>query len=617
MADYLIQDTTLTKIADAVRKGTEISIPLSPRAMTLIINTWLRTEGQAVEEISFRTTETEGLPVITDSEGTAIWYKISSLTPSINDIIGSIVTSMTFEEGIEIARRCEVIEETDVTESELWENYFSVFPLDFYTEDTEINGIIFEKGIYVREGAIGDAFLSLKWKKKIDIFPLQIVEGFTSNELFGAYISSFVSPPQFTLEEGQTYYVEWDKEETYTCKAYKINWNGMEIVYIGNGSSMGYEGNGEPFAITYNITQNGTQMMSDENLASHIVRIYQNPSTNIELTSLSVTENGTYIAPEGIAYSQVDVEVEGGKEIEIDVFPFQTVEGFASNEEFMGLYIWQTTPAPFSLTIGQTYFVEWDETTWECAAQDASALISGAVGLGDLTLAGGSGKGEPFVVGYMPQADFIGFISFDQKTEHTIRIYQKASANIELMTSLSVTENGTYTAPEGVVYSSIIANVPSVPIEVSTEAEMTELLESGEVGGVYKYTGENTDIYENGALYVLEGVTLEGTWVFNDTSMVYANGLAAETIWYVNFVMDALPDVQFTALAIAEVSSTSDQLLGLAALSATGEGDYLIYHDGEKYQWGAGTSMTITSTIAEVENGDTLLAWLQANATKQ
>lgn len=42
-----------------------------------------------------------------------------------------------------------------------------------------------------------------------------------------------------------------------------------------------------------------------------------------------------------------------------------------------------------------------------------------------------------------------------------------------------------------------------LPIEVSTEAEMTALLESGEIGGIYKYTGE-TGTYENGALYVLE-----------------------------------------------------------------------------------------------------------------
>ena len=42
-----------------------------------------------------------------------------------------------------------------------------------------------------------------------------------------------------------------------------------------------------------------------------------------------------------------------------------------------------------------------------------------------------------------------------------------------------------------------------LPIAVSTEAEMTALLTSGEVGGVYKYVGAS-GTYENGALYVLE-----------------------------------------------------------------------------------------------------------------
>lgn len=43
----------------------------------------------------------------------------------------------------------------------------------------------------------------------------------------------------------------------------------------------------------------------------------------------------------------------------------------------------------------------------------------------------------------------------------------------------------------------------ALPTEVSTEAEMTALLTSGTIGGVYKYTGV-TGTYENGALYVLE-----------------------------------------------------------------------------------------------------------------
>lgn len=43
----------------------------------------------------------------------------------------------------------------------------------------------------------------------------------------------------------------------------------------------------------------------------------------------------------------------------------------------------------------------------------------------------------------------------------------------------------------------------ALPIEVSTEAYMNALLETGEDGGVYKYTGETTADYENGAVYIL------------------------------------------------------------------------------------------------------------------
>ena len=59
------------------------------------------------------------------------------------------------------------------------------------------------------------------------------------------------------------------------------------------------------------------------------------------------------------------------------------------------------------------------------------------------------------------------------------------------------------TLVEGYGKGAEVADSP-LPIEVVTEAEMTALLETAEVGSVYKYTGETTDTYENGALYVVE-----------------------------------------------------------------------------------------------------------------
>lgn len=70
---------------------------------------------------------------------------------------------------------------------------------------------------------------------------------------------------------------------------------------------------------------------------------------------------------------------------------------------------------------------------------------------------------------------------------------------------LEITENGTHDVTK---YASVNVNVPitadsPLPIQIATEAEMTALLETAEVGSVYKYTGES-GTYENGALYVVE-----------------------------------------------------------------------------------------------------------------
>lgn len=71
----------------------------------------------------------------------------------------------------------------------------------------------------------------------------------------------------------------------------------------------------------------------------------------------------------------------------------------------------------------------------------------------------------------------------------------------------------------------------AIPIEVSTEAEMTALLTSGEVGGVYKYTG-TAGTYENGALYVLEveliTFTIAGTEYQAESGMTWAEWVERE-----------------------------------------------------------------------------------------
>ena len=78
--------------------------------------------------------------------------------------------------------------------------------------------------------------------------------------------------------------------------------------------------------------------------------------------------------------------------------------------------------------------------------------------------------------------------------------------------TVDITENGTVIVEpdEGHTMSKVTANVSvqsedsPLPIEVTTATEMNTLLETAEVGAVYKYTGETTGTYKNGVLYLVK-----------------------------------------------------------------------------------------------------------------
>lgn len=158
-----------------------------------------------------------------------------------------------------------------------------------------------------------------------------------------------------------------------------------------------------------------------------------------------------------------------------DIFPLQKVEGFVQNtEDFGGAYI-ATTTETITLTEGETYYVEWDGTTYTCVAKSGAMESNAIMYLGNDLLLGGTSD-EPFTVAYFVANGMVGFLTTDTKTSHDIRVYQKAESSVEVK-PLTITANGTYTAPAGEAYSPVKVNVASgAGGELLTGYDLVEIL---------------------------------------------------------------------------------------------------------------------------------------------
>lgn len=113
------------------------------------------------------------------------------------------------------------------------------------------------------------------------------------------------------------------------------------------------------------------------------------------------------------------------------IFPEQTVTEFFYYQAYAA-YVTELYPAPFTLVLGETYSVYWDGSTYECQAQDASAVSAGCVLLGNGSAYGLSGNNEPFAIVYATVEDTCLFMASDDKTEHTIAIQRVAVSEPEL-----------------------------------------------------------------------------------------------------------------------------------------------------------------------------------------
>ena len=115
------------------------------------------------------------------------------------------------------------------------------------------------------------------------------------------------------------------------------------------------------------------------------------------------------------------------------------------------------------------------------------------------------------------------------------------------------------------------------------------------------YMGE-TLVYEKS-----EQDELAGTWVFND----YVN-IDTNFSYTISFISN---NIEFSRIAGQNLEDPFFKMITLTY--AQNDGHLTNAFNNESWVNTAYKTITITSKLSEVANGSELLAWLQANATKQ
>lgn len=198
----------------------------------------------------------------------------------------------------------------------------------------------------------------------------------------------------------------------------------------------------------------------------------------------------------------------------------------------------------------------------------------------------------------------------DKEPKVTITYNENVIASLGAGQTATLQCNGKKMIDNIIVTAPEVENSP-LPIEVATEEEMNSLLETAEIGDIYKYTGETTDTYENGALYVVEEeaeiTDLTGT------TWVVASGWEVES-GYGQFTVDG---------TVVFGDNSTKEFIGVYLGYDYDEGYFEVANYGyfilesSNYPYAPNNTVTITFTGGtDVTNTD-LITWLKANATKQ
>lgn len=151
----------------------------------------------------------------------------------------------------------------------------------------------------------------------------------------------------------------------------------------------------------------------------------------------------------------------------------QTFEGFAINS-FYGAYVKSIAPSPFELVEGQEYQILWDdvEYTRTAFAFTNAADSTSCIAVGNKMVSTGVNDGDIFTIINDTTNNYTHLFSAEDKTEHTVAIYQAASEEVGIVVTYHDGEEHTHTGLETVTF-----NRTDGGVETFTKGEVIDPVE--------------------------------------------------------------------------------------------------------------------------------------------
>lgn len=268
------------------------------------------------------------------------------------------------------------------------------------------------------------------------ILAQQTVSGFSeASGVYGVNLAQAIS-----VAEGASCLVIWDGTE-YVCQCYTHAEGGVNLdgLFLGNASVFDAEmpDTSEPFFIMMG-SENSVVMTTDSG-ESHELGIWVE-SAGAYLPAVTEDDNGKVLTVVDGVWAAVEQE---SAQEETVIFAEQTLE-FTEG-------VYEVSPAPFELVIGETYRVVWDGTEHACvctevdgvpmltdvATDDSGNAVSGSFDMAYIAAELAEADG-----GVTQMVAYNSDLSMDTSASHTVAIYQGSGTAATGLPSVTADDNG-------------------------------------------------------------------------------------------------------------------------------------------------------------------------------